>query len=80
MTPRGSGDHQPMGPERPTGIGKSQPVGGEERAGLEIGADADDAVLVRGVRRREAPQARGRIDGHPVRDDIYALVSWGTSA
>ena len=46
-TPRGSGDHQASGPG-PAQRHREQPdaVGGEDRARLEVGADADDAVLV----------------------------------
>jgi hypothetical protein len=31
------------------------PVGVEDRGRLEVGADADDTVLVGGLRRREGP-------------------------
>jgi hypothetical protein len=37
----------------------------EQRAGLEVGADPGDLVLVRGGGRRQVPRGRRRLDRHP---------------
>ena len=66
MIPRGSGDHQPIGPRARSRIGKRpRPVRDEERARLEVGAHAGDLDVPAGVTgRRQLPATRRRLDRH----------------